>query len=283
MTVDEGRAAATPTPVGDVNRLVDGGDMDCGSGLLLLITRAMRRLEHGDLLGIRSAEPSVAVDLPIWAELVGHEVAHEHVETAGGPWWFAVRKVVGPAQDTMFTLGDRTPVGQRLWAYTNFDCNLACSYCCAESSPKAAARRLTPEVAREVFAQFRSMGGRELFLTGGEPFMHPQLGELVEAGDGLDRTILTNAMVFARGTRRATLEQLDCSVVLQVSLDSATPEVHDAQRGAGSGRGPSAASGRPGPSASGCGWPRRSTTRTRPECGPCTSGSTTKASTGRTG
>ncbi len=26
------------------------------------------------------------------------------------------------------------PLGSRLWLYTNFDCNLACSYCCAGSS-----------------------------------------------------------------------------------------------------------------------------------------------------
>ncbi|MEO3939015.1 radical SAM protein [Dermatophilaceae bacterium Soc4.6] len=224
----------TPTPMGPVARLVDGGDMDCGSGLLLLITRAMRRLEHGQLLGVRSQERSVAVDLPVWAELVGHDVVQEHVESEGGPWWFGVRKVVDSTRDTAFTLGDRTPVGQRLWAYTNFDCNLACGYCCAQSSPKAPSRRLTPEVAREAFAQFRAMGGRELLLTGGEPFMHPELGELVSAAEGLDRTILTNAMVFSRGTRRQVLEGLDRTVALQVSLDSATAEVHDRQRGRGS-------------------------------------------------
>ncbi|MEO5851450.1 MAG: radical SAM protein, partial [Nocardioides sp.] len=156
-------------------------------------------------------------------------------ETPAGPWWFAVRKSVVPlAQDTVFSLGERTPVGRRLWAYTNFDCNLACLYCCAESSPKATSRRLPVEVAQEAFAEFAALGGRELFLTGGEPFMHPDLGELVRAGEGLDRTILTNAMVFAKGTRRQTLEELDRAVVLQVSLDSATPEVHDRQRGAGS-------------------------------------------------
>ena len=49
--------------------LIDGGSMDCGSGLLLLITRAIRRLPPGGLLGVRSSEPSVRVDLPVWANL----------------------------------------------------------------------------------------------------------------------------------------------------------------------------------------------------------------------
>jgi TusA-related sulfurtransferase len=237
-------ASTTATPLGPVSAVVDGGDMDCGSGLLLLITRAMRRLDAGDLLAVRSAEDSVVTDLPAWAELVGHTVASETAETATGPWWFAVRKKGAGEGDgdpsspggsgTVFSVGDKTPLGTRLWAYTNFDCNLACLYCCAESSPKADARRLDPGLARAVFAEFAEQGGRELFLTGGEPFMHPQLDELVDAGEGLTRTILTNAMVFGRGRRRELLEGLDRSVVLQVSLDSATAEGHDAQRGAGS-------------------------------------------------
>ncbi|MEZ5095936.1 MAG: hypothetical protein R2731_07310 [Nocardioides sp.] len=131
----------TATPAGAVARLIDGGDMDCGSGLLLLITRAMRRLADSELLGVRSAESSVCTDLPVWAELVGHEVVARVADSATGPWWFVVRKA-GASAPTLFSHGERTPVGQRLWVYTNFDCNLACGYCCAESSPRAAARRL---------------------------------------------------------------------------------------------------------------------------------------------
>ncbi|MCP3821704.1 radical SAM protein [Streptomyces sp. A3M-1-3] len=224
-----------PNPLGEVAALVDGGDMDCGSGLLLLITRAMRRLEPGQLLGVRSAEVSVVTDLPAWADLVGHDVVTEFAESSEGPWWFAVSKTgasTGP--DTVFSRGERTPVGRRLWVYTNFNCNLACRYCCAESSPKAAARRFDPAVATAAFAEFLPQGGREVFFTGGEPLMHPELGALVAAGAGLDRTVLTNGMIFARGSRRDTLENLDRDVVLQISLDSATPELHDRQRGAGS-------------------------------------------------
>jgi TusA-related sulfurtransferase/uncharacterized Fe-S cluster-containing radical SAM superfamily protein len=224
-----------PTPLGAVDALVDGGDMDCGSGLLLLITRAMRRLRPGQLLGVRSAEVSVVTDLPAWAGLTGHEVVRGAAESPDGPWWFAVSKADRSAQAvTVFSQGERMPVGRRLWIYTNFDCNLACGYCCAESSPKAAARRFDPALATAVAGEFREQGGREVFFTGGEPFMHPELGALIAAAAGLDRTILTNGMVYARGTRRETLESLDRDVVLQISLDSATPGLHDRQRGAGS-------------------------------------------------
>jgi uncharacterized Fe-S cluster-containing radical SAM superfamily protein len=128
------------------------------------------------------------------------------------------------------------PLGARLWLYTNFDCNLACDYCCSQSSPRAAARRLPVEVAGRACEEFAGLGGRELLLTGGEPFLAPDLGALVEtATRWLPVTILTNAMVFFRGSRRRTLESLDpACVTMQVSLDSGTPALHDRHRGRGS-------------------------------------------------
>jgi TusA-related sulfurtransferase/uncharacterized Fe-S cluster-containing radical SAM superfamily protein len=236
-------SGATTFPSGaEVLILVDGGAMDCGSGLLLLITRAMRRLHPGDLLGVRSEEPSVGVDLPVWADLVGHEVHVSEAESESGPWWYAVRKGE-PSVDSVpsaeqspsvFSEGDSTPLGSRLWVYTNFNCNLACAYCCAESSPQADARRFPVDLAVSAFTEFAAMGGQEVYLTGGEPFMHPELAALVEAARGMSRTILTNAMILGRGRRREMLESLDRDVALQVSLDSATADLHDAQRGEGS-------------------------------------------------
>ncbi len=53
----------------------EGGDLDCGSGLLLIIRRAMEPLPRGGVLEIRSRETSVSEDLPAWCRMVGHEVA----------------------------------------------------------------------------------------------------------------------------------------------------------------------------------------------------------------
>ncbi len=52
----------------------DGGDRDCGNGLLLLIRRHIDPLERGQLLEIRSTEPSVEEDLPAWCRLTGNEL-----------------------------------------------------------------------------------------------------------------------------------------------------------------------------------------------------------------
>ena len=50
----------------------DGGDLDCGSGLLLIIRNAMAPLPGGGVLEVRSREISVKEDLPAWCRMVGH-------------------------------------------------------------------------------------------------------------------------------------------------------------------------------------------------------------------
>ncbi|MFO0935447.1 MAG: 5-methyltetrahydropteroyltriglutamate--homocysteine methyltransferase [Gemmataceae bacterium] len=52
----------------------DGGNMDCGNGLLLLIRRHIDPLDPGGLLEILSTEPTVEVDLPAWSRLTGNEL-----------------------------------------------------------------------------------------------------------------------------------------------------------------------------------------------------------------
>jgi uncharacterized OsmC-like protein/TusA-related sulfurtransferase len=51
----------------------DGGDLDCGSGLLLIIKKAMDPLADGEILEVRSRERTVAEDLPAWCRMVDHQ------------------------------------------------------------------------------------------------------------------------------------------------------------------------------------------------------------------
>jgi MoaA/NifB/PqqE/SkfB family radical SAM enzyme len=125
-------------------------------------------------------------------------------------------------------------VAPRLWIYTNFDCNLSCSYCVAKSGPRAERRGLALPVFRRLVAEAAAYGIRELFLTGGEPFLLPDIGErLRHAAARLPTTVLTNAMLF-QGRRLETLEGLDgLDLRYQVSLDGADAATHDAYRGRG--------------------------------------------------
>ncbi|MGD9751521.1 MAG: 5-methyltetrahydropteroyltriglutamate--homocysteine methyltransferase [Acidimicrobiia bacterium] len=52
----------------------DGGDLDCGNGLLLLIRKHIDPLDRGQLLQILSTEASVVEDLPSWCRLTGNEL-----------------------------------------------------------------------------------------------------------------------------------------------------------------------------------------------------------------
>jgi len=127
----------------------------------------------------------------------------------------------------------------RLWVYSNFHCNLSCDYCVVASSPRARPRSLGLERFCALVDEAVCEGFEELYLTGGEPFIEPDIvSMLLYASDRLETVCLTNAMLFAHGRRRRELEALVGRerLVLQSSVDGARPETHDAHRGAGSWR-----------------------------------------------
>jgi len=129
---------------------------------------------------------------------------------------------------------DNRPVGSRLWLYTNFDCNLRCDYCCVRSSPTAPRRELGLGRVQRIAREAAELGVKEIFVTGGEPFLLEDIGEiLVSCAAAAPTTVLTNGMLFT-GRRAESLRALPRDrIVLQISLDSATPDRHDFHRGPG--------------------------------------------------
>ncbi|WP_103532722.1 radical SAM protein [Streptomyces sp. SM11] len=123
----------------------------------------------------------------------------------------------------------------RLWIYTNFHCNLACDYCAVASSPKAAPRTLPTDTFHALVDEAVQAGFTELYLTGGEPFLHPDIVALLDhASAQLPTVVMTNAMLL-RGRRAADLADLaDRKLTVQTSLDGATATTHDLHRGPGS-------------------------------------------------
>ena len=125
-------------------------------------------------------------------------------------------------------------LSKKLWIYTNFDCNLWCTYCVAESSPRTARRALSFEEIQQLIDEAESLDFERLFFTGGEPFILDDIYEkLTYASNRFPTTVLTNAMLF-RGKRLQKLRSIaNDNLSIQVSLDGAQAEHHDAYRGEG--------------------------------------------------
>ncbi len=82
----------------------DGGELDCGSGLLLLIRKHIDPLLPGELIEIRSREISVGEELPAWCRMTGNQlVSHLRRE---GEQSFLVSK--GPFREAP-AAGSRAP------------------------------------------------------------------------------------------------------------------------------------------------------------------------------
>ncbi|MBC8074815.1 MAG: radical SAM protein [Chloroflexales bacterium] len=123
----------------------------------------------------------------------------------------------------------------KLWIYTNYDCNLRCSYCVAKSSPNAPRRAIGLANTRRLVDEAVELGFTDVFFTGGEPFILPDIyAMLAYASARVKTTVLTNAMLL-RGARLDKLVAIaNDNLVVQVSLDGGRAEDHDAYRGAGS-------------------------------------------------
>lgn len=207
-------------------------DLDIGlrtfaSGLIPELIAVLRRRRPGDLVAVVGDEASVGPDLETWCRFTGNPLMETTVADGRTRWVFRFGTAEIPAEETR-------PVGSRLWLYTNFHCNLHCDYCCVRSSPTAPRRELGLERIQRIAHEAAELGVEEIFVTGGEPFLLEDIGEiLLSCAAAAPTTVLTNGMLFT-GRRAETLRSLPRDrIVLQISLDSPTPERHDLHRGRG--------------------------------------------------
>jgi pyruvate-formate lyase-activating enzyme/TusA-related sulfurtransferase len=207
---------------------LDAGAKTFASGLMPELIAVLRRARAGDLIAVISGDPSIGTDLQAWCRFTHNSLVDTGVEAGRNRWVVRCGEAPEPA-DT------RRPVGSRLWLYTNFDCNLRCDYCCVRSSPRAPRRALGLERVRRIAAEAAGLGVGEIFVTGGEPFLLPDIGEILAACvTAAPTTVLTNGMLLV-GQRLETLRALPRErLTLQISVDSPTPERHDRHRGKGS-------------------------------------------------
>ena len=100
------------TPAAD--HLLDGGNMDCGSGLILLIRQNMLQVPPGGILEIRSTEPSVETELPPWCRMVGH--THLSTVQQQGQWRHFIRRGESTEKEEKGLQADKAKATEYKWS-----------------------------------------------------------------------------------------------------------------------------------------------------------------------
>ncbi|MFN8472250.1 MAG: OsmC family protein [Anaerolineae bacterium] len=91
----------------------DGGDLDCGSGLILLIREHMLQAPVGGVLEMRSREPSVGDDLPPWCRMVGHDYLGALPD--GSSVRYFMRRGAGASEDARRLEEDKRKAQEYVW------------------------------------------------------------------------------------------------------------------------------------------------------------------------
>jgi len=133
---------------------------------------------------------------------------------------------------------------ETLWFNTGTLCNIACTNCYIESSPtNDALVYISADEVSNYLDQLdaRQWDVREIAFTGGEPFMAPEMIDMMEAAlsRGHQVLVLTNAMqpmMRPRVQKGPTDLQarFGDQITMRISLDHYAKHNHDEERGAGS-------------------------------------------------
>ena len=126
-----------------------------------------------------------------------------------------------------------------LWVQvTGTYCNLRCVHCINASGPRDPwLAPMDADAVRRWVNEAAELGVREIYFTGGEPFLHPEmLSLLAHALERAPTTVLTNGTLIDEpmaGALAALAARAGYSLELRVSLDDPDRERNDAIRGRG--------------------------------------------------
>ena len=117
-------------------------------------------------------------------------------------------------------------------------CNLACTHCFVSCSPTNHTHELMPLAEIEPYLEEgASLGVKEYYFTGGEPFLNPEMEAILERTlDYGPATVLTNGLLMSpeRCRRLADLAESSAySLDLRISMDGYDAVTNDPIRGEG--------------------------------------------------
>jgi len=116
-----------------------------------------------------------------------------------------------------------------VWNFTNA-CNLRCKHCYQDAS-KPAFDELTTQEALKAVDKMAEAGVAYIAMSGGEPLVRKDFFEVASRikDNELAFSLATNGTLLTKENVRKLVE-LNC-LFIQISLDGATPEVHNSFRG----------------------------------------------------
>lgn len=139
-----------------------------------------------------------------------------------------VNRAEGPVAEAI----DAGIMGDRLWFYANYHCNLECTYCLTESGPAVERRLLEAATMLDLARQAATLGFTSVGITGGEPFMVASMPDLVEQlCEVLPVIVLSNATLFTGSRLERVAAFAGRPIQVQVSLDAPDAGPNDTKRG----------------------------------------------------
>ncbi len=125
---------------------------------------------------------------------------------------------------------DRSPFTVA-WEVTRA-CALRCVHCRAAAQPRRHPDELTTEEGLRLVDQIAEAGARVLVITGGDPFMRPDVSAFVARGREAGLRVALSPSATGRVTPRALAALREAGMeMVHISLDGASEAVHDAFRG----------------------------------------------------
>jgi len=126
-----------------------------------------------------------------------------------------------------------------LWVQvTGTWCNLQCVHCLNASGPKDPwLKSLDKETVKRYIKEAEGLGVKEIYFTGGEPFLHKDILELLAFSlQVAPTTVLTNGTMITEkmaDALAALARESPYSLEIRVSVDEIDPEKNDRIRGKG--------------------------------------------------